>query len=249
VAQYRRIWMALALVCGIAAAPARADNEVIPAANDPAWSLCATGAAQVESELGMPAYLLKAVALTETGYGVPGRRGIAAWPWTVHDGETGHYFATKEAAVEFVREIRTDGKRSIDVGCMQVNLRHHPRAFTSVAAGFDPVVNIRYAAQFLRQLKESASSWEEAVARYHSFNPVDNYAGRVLSFWQRERLQASLTPVTPQMAPLLAANDRARLVLASAETGVRRIAGSPAAIRVPAVADTSPATRVLAWPK
>jgi hypothetical protein len=186
----------------------------------------------------MPAYLLKAVALTETGRsGGPGR-GVASWPWTVHDGSQGHYFATKEAAIRFVREIRTDGRRSIDVGCMQVNLRHHPRAFTSVAAGFDPVVNVRYAAEFLRQLRDASGSWEEAIARYHSYTPgFDNYAGKVITFWQRERQMAAIAPLNPPAAPVLAAARRPKLVLASAEPIVRRdLIGNPAQTRPPAVA-------------
>jgi hypothetical protein len=186
----------------------------------------------------MPAHLLKAIALTETGRsGGPGRQ-VASWPWTVHDGSQGHYFATKEAAIGFVREIRTDGRRSIDVGCMQVNLRHHPRAFTSVAAGFDPAVNVRYAAEFLKQLRDVSGSWEEAIARYHSYTPgFDNYAGKVITFWQRERQMAALAPPKPPAATVLAAAKRPTLVLASAESIVRRdLVGKPAWARPPAIA-------------
>ncbi|MFO1187247.1 MAG: hypothetical protein U1E87_07225 [Alphaproteobacteria bacterium] len=102
-AQYRRIWMALALACGFAASvPARADSAGRPIAQDPSWGLCAETALKVEAEMGMPAYLLKAISLTETGRSGPDRR-VSSWPWTVHDGATGHYFASKEDAVAFVR--------------------------------------------------------------------------------------------------------------------------------------------------
>ena len=229
-AQYRRIWTAFALACGLAAGTARGDDRAIPTPDDPAWNLCAETALQVEGEFNIPAYLLKAVALTETGRsGGPGRR-VASWPWTVHDGSQGHYFATREAAIAFVREIRTDGRRSIDVGCMQINLRHHPRAFTSVAAGFDPAVNVRYAAEFLRQLREASGSWEAAIARYHSYTPgFDDYAGKVMAYWQGERQKATLlTPLHPTPAPVVATAKRPTLVLASAEPGFGRnvIAGS-----------------------
>lgn len=238
-AKYRRIWTAFALACGIAAGPALADNEAIPASDDPAWSACATSAAQIEAELGMPAYLLKAVALTESGRSGPDRT-IAPWPWTVNvnDGTPGRRFLTKEEAVEFVREKRIDGARSLDVGCMQVNLMHHPRAFTSVGAAFEPLNNMRYAAQFLVQLKDAASSWEEAIARYHSFNMLDGYSARVITLWQRERQQASLAPAKGSTTPVLASADRARMILASAGD-----------TRLPAVGTPSPAERVLARPK
>jgi hypothetical protein len=231
----------------MAAGVARADEYAIPAAEDPAWSMCADTAAQVEAEYGIPAYLLKAVSLTETGRSGPNRR-VSSWPWTVHDGSVGHYFATKEAAVAFVREIRTDGKRSIDVGCMQVNLRHHPRAFTSVAAGFDPLVNIRYAAQFLTQLKDGAANWQEAIARYHSFSPdLEDYAYKVLTYWARERQQAALTPAKAQ-APKLVAASGPGVLLASAELGFA--ANSPTVISPAGSAQLhDPAKRLLAWPK
>lgn len=251
-AQYRRIWMALALACGFAAtAPARADGTGRPDAEDPSWSLCADTALKVEAEMGMPAYLLKAVSLTETGRSGPDRR-VSSWPWTVHDGSQGHYFATKEDAVAFVRGIRTDGRRSIDVGCMQVNLRHHPRAFTSVAAGFDPVVNIRYAAEFLKQLREASGSWEEAIARYHSYTPgFDGYAGKVITFWQRERqMAAAMTPATRPVTVAKVAGPT--LVLASAEPEIRR-ALVPATLASigPAVARTegSTASSLVYWRK
>jgi hypothetical protein len=38
------------------------------------------------------------------------------------------------------------GSQSIDVGCFQVNLYYHPTAFVSLAEGFDPAANARYAA-------------------------------------------------------------------------------------------------------
>ncbi len=247
-ATYRRIWMAFALGCGLSAAPAFAD-EAIPAADDPSWAMCSASTAQVESEYGIPAYLLKAVALTESGRSGPDR-SISSWPWTVNlnDGTPGRRFASKEEAVEFVRDRRTDGARSVDVGCMQVNIMHHPRAFTSVGAAFEPLANVRYAAQFLLQLKEQSVSWQEAIARYHSFNPdiSADYAPRVLMFWQRERQQASLAPVKG-LTPVIAANDRSQVILASAELATGD-APLTIAARGPAVGTASPTKRIMVWP-
>jgi hypothetical protein len=37
--------------------------------------------------------------------------------------------------------MQGEGVRSIDIGCMQINLVHHPDAFGSLEAGFDPITN------------------------------------------------------------------------------------------------------------
>jgi hypothetical protein len=197
VAKYRRICVALCLSWGIALSPALAqDDQARPPADDPAWGLCAGAAAKVETELGLPPFILTAVSLAETGWAGPDHR-VSTWPWTVHDGDRGYHLASKQEAVRFVRDLRTEGRRSIDVGCMQVNLHHHPRAFTSVTEGFDALANVRYAGSFLKELASESSSWEEAIAKYHTQNPTvdEDYAPRVLAFWARERARPEmLTP-------------------------------------------------------
>ena len=45
--------------------------------------------------------------------------------------------------------------RSIDIGCAQVNLMHHPDAFASLEQAFDPMANADYAARFLKQLHDT----------------------------------------------------------------------------------------------
>src|SRR5690606_29172097 len=60
------------------------------------------------------------------------------------------------------------GKESIDVGCMQVNLKHHPKAFDSIEQAFNPKHNIGYAASFLREKYEQLGTWSQAIAHYHS---------------------------------------------------------------------------------
>ena len=166
-----------------------------PPADDPAWGMCMEAAARIEAEFGIPEHLLAAVTLTETGRRGPDRQ-IASWPWTVHDGKRGYHLASKDEAVALVRDLREGGRRSVDVGCMQVNLKHHPRAFTTIEDGFDPELNLRYAAKFLTGLEKKHGSWERAVARYHSYNPefYQHYARKVLGYWSRtKKLAASAT--------------------------------------------------------
>ena len=59
----------------------------------------------------------------------------------------GFYYDTKVEAVAAVRAMQARGIRSIDVGCMQVNLMFHPDAFVSLDEAFDPMANARYAAK------------------------------------------------------------------------------------------------------
>src|SRR5690606_25862542 len=80
----------------------------------------------------------------------------------------GRYFDSKEEAVAETRKLLDAGSRSIDVGCMQINLRYHPNAFRSIEDAFDPAMNVAYGAQFLKSLHELQGSWPNAVERFHS---------------------------------------------------------------------------------
>jgi len=195
VSKYRRICVALCLTWGIGTASAALAQEDAdrPPADDPAWRMCAAAAARVEMEFGLPPHILAAISLAETGWSGPNHE-VSTWPWTVHDGTRGYHLNSRDEAVEFVRQLRTDGRRSIDVGCMQVNLFHHPRAFTSVSEGFEAESNVRYAASFLKDLASTSASWEEAIAKYHTLNPTvdEDYAPRVLAFWAREQVRPEL---------------------------------------------------------
>ena len=77
--------------------------------------------------------------------------------------------------------MQARGLASIDIGCMQINLRHHPAAFPTLEEAFDPLANVRYGARFLSQLYAAHGEWPAAIARYHSGDPVSgqDYARRV----------------------------------------------------------------------
>lgn len=161
------------------------------------WQACRNAAHHVERATDIPNALLQAMSLVETGRRGPDGKHTA-WPWTINSNGKGYRFATKEEAVWAVRRLRADGVRSIDVGCMQVNLRYHPRAFTSLEEAFDPAANMAYAASFLTRLNERHGNWRAASARYHSYNPKlrEKYAKRVDTTLARERRAlASAAPV------------------------------------------------------
>lgn len=146
----------------LAVLPAAAD------AQDTAWTACRAAIATAEATSGLPPGLLGAIALVETGRHDPRSGRVEPWPWSWNAAGEGGTAPTRDAAVAAVLALQARGVRSIDIGCMQVNLLHHPAAFPSVAAGFDPQTNVRYAAGFLRDLRARTGDWAQAIAGYHS---------------------------------------------------------------------------------
>ena len=173
---------ALPLACvawvGAHAAPAWAQT-VQP---DP-WLACAEAATAAELDAGLPPGLLLAIGKVESGRAGPG--GVVPWPYAVNVAGRGMLAADGAAAIAQVRAAQAAGQRSVDVGCFQVSLLHHPGAFDSLEAGFDPVRNARYAAGFLAALRAGAPSWEAAAGRYHSMTPelAGPYAAQVMAAW------------------------------------------------------------------
>lgn len=133
---------------------------------------CRAAIAAAEQRHGIPRGLLAAISVVESGRRdeVTGER--APWPWTINAEGAGHYFDSKGEAVAWVQRARADGMRSIDTGCMQINMLHHPNAFASVDQAFDPVANADYAGRFLAELRNKADGdWMRAAGFYHSQTP------------------------------------------------------------------------------
>ncbi len=145
---------------------------------------CRAAISAAEQAFAIPAGLLAAIGAVESG-----RRGAdgvtAPWPWTINAEGAGQAFDSKPAAIAAVRALQAGGMRSIDVGCLQVNLMHHPDAFASLEAAFDPVTNAIYAARFLAQLHATTGDWRAAAALYHSATPAlaAEYRRRVMAAW------------------------------------------------------------------
>lgn len=155
---------------------------------DPA-QLCRAAIAVAEGEHGIPVGLLQAIGRVESGRRDPATRRVAPWPWTINAEGRGMFFPTREAALAEVRQLQAGGMRSIDVGCLQVNLRHHPNAFPDLEQAFDPLTNARYAARFLVQLQVTRQDWPRAAAHYHSQTPdrAEAYRMRVMAAWTDEQ--------------------------------------------------------------
>lgn len=148
-------------------APPLATGTIAPG------SVCLPALVAAEARHGIPNGLLQAIGVVESGRRVEATGARQPWPWTINAEGEPHIFDTKEQAVAWVRQAQGRGMQSIDVGCAQVNLMHHPDAFTSLEQAFDPVANADYAARFLRQLRDTAvgGNWMTAVGYYHSQTP------------------------------------------------------------------------------
>jgi hypothetical protein len=153
------------------------------------WKLCATEISKVEAAEQIPSLLLHAISKIESGRTSPEGTARIAWPWTVMAEGRGRYLPSKAAAIAEVKKLRKAGVRSIDVGCMQVNLMYHADAFDNLDDAFDPAQNVAYAAQFLKALKDELHSWIKAVGSYHSRTPAyfADYRSKVFEAWRQER--------------------------------------------------------------
>lgn len=151
--------------------------------------VCASAIGQAERDRNIPNDLLTAIARVESGRWDSRREAVFAWPWTVTSGPDGRFFPNKDDAIKHVRDLQARGIRNIDVGCMQINLRHHPDAFSDLETAFDPEVNTAYAARFLSDLFKAHKSWGEAIRRYHSKNAKFNrpYHEKVARAWNAAR--------------------------------------------------------------
>lgn len=172
----------------ISAPEARAGEQPLIADD----KICRAVTQFVEKAGKLPPQLLTALALTESGRGLKqedGTRRLTPWPWTINANGKGYFLRSKDAAIAKVRALRAQGIRSIDVGCMQVNLKYHGKAFRDLEEAFDPVMNATYAGQYLTSLFEEHRSWMNAVERYHSGTPKYylKYRVKVFDNWMTER--------------------------------------------------------------
>ena len=185
------IFLATAILALVPLAAAAATDEA---------AACLGLIKNAEKSQAIPQGLLKAIGFTESGrVTADGQR--VPWPWTVNAEGQGYYFETKKDAIAFVQELQARGVSVIDVGCMQVNLYYHPKAFDSLDSAFDPATNVAYAAKFLNELKAETDDWGVATQYYHSRNPSlgQAYAGRV-TLNGSGKLISNIGPVKPLSA-------------------------------------------------
>lgn len=147
-------------------------------------NLCEPLIRRYEATHGIPHKLLTAISVVESG----------RQPWAINANGQPYVFATKEEAIAMVHKLRARGITSIDVGCMQINLKQHPHAFATLEDAFDPATNIAYAAKFLKAKRNHQGTWKNAVGHYHSARKEHNlsYITKVLKVWGRIQTEPRL---------------------------------------------------------
>ncbi len=155
---------------------------------------CQAAIAQAERGLRTAEGLLAAIGAVESGRTDPRTGRRRPWPWTVTAEGVGTYYPTKPDAIAAVQALQARGVASIDVGCMQVNLMHHPAAFRTLEQAFDPAPNAAYAARFLMSLYARLGDWPKAASAYHSLSPAPGaqYAKLIAAVWS-----GAPVPVSP----------------------------------------------------
>lgn len=181
---------------------------------------CRAAIGAAERQAGIPPHLMGAIGRVESGRRDETGR-VDPWPWSINSAGVDHVYRTKAEAIAAAHAMQAAGIRSIDVGCMQVNLLFHPDAFASLDDAFDPVRNVEYAARFLTELRAQTGNWATATAWYHSATPElgAEYRRRVMAVLPEEQQQR------PDATPLLAAaTSRGAFMLSNRAAAVRVIA-------------------------
>jgi hypothetical protein len=169
--------------------------------------MCEAAIAAAEAQTRLPTRVLTAIALRESGRVDSDTGRARPWPWTINFEGTGHFYASKEEAIAAVQQIQATGGQSVDVGCMQVNLMHHPNAFATLDEAFDPGHNAAYAGRFLRELFAALGDWGMAIAGYHSRTPGvgEPYRDQVVATWNPKDpavlAKLSFQPLPPLAGP------------------------------------------------
>ncbi|ETX28915.1 transglycosylase SLT domain-containing protein [Roseivivax isoporae] len=131
--------------------------------------ICIRAILDAQQRHGIPGNILLGIGLQEAGLMQNGE--LTVWPWAVNSEGAGYHFDTLHGALDFIAKEHARGVSSIDVGCLQINMRWHPDAFDDVRDGFRPEVNADYAARFLKRLYAETGDWQEAAGAYHSRTP------------------------------------------------------------------------------
>ena len=147
---------------------------------------CIESAKKYEKIFKLPENLLVSVALTESGKMLKSGEFVA-WPWTVNVKGKGRFFKSKDLVLKYVKNYIKNGKKNIDMGCMQVNYMYHPKAFSNLSLAFDPEENVKWSANLIKNLYRKYGSYREAVGYYHSYRTVkkNKYSAKVFNTWKK----------------------------------------------------------------
>jgi soluble lytic murein transglycosylase-like protein len=173
---------AVALVSALAA-PATTALASIP----PAY-------VEAAQEYAVPPEIVFAVALTESELLLTSSR-VMPWPWTLNVEGRAERYRNRFETWEAIQRHLEAGRRSIDIGLMQVNWRWHQDLLQDPWTALDPYFNLRAGARILHDLYQQDPDWVTVVGRYHA--PADTPAARQRAAAYRARVLERLERLQP----------------------------------------------------
>lgn len=143
--------------------------------------LCRYHIESTERALDIPTNMLAAIGQVESGKYSKYHKRVEAWPWTVYARGRGQFFQTKTQAERYIAMLIAEGEENIDIGCMQLNWRHHHKHFKSIGEMLHPRHNVQYAGKLLVHHYKSTQDWKKACGNYHSKTPThhEKYRARL----------------------------------------------------------------------
>ena len=200
---FRKIIFVLVIFLGLAhpiKAQKEFDNKTKTEFEASDSEVCALSVARMEEKYALKAHLLETIASVESGVFNHESKQFVSWPWSVNVHGKGYRFATKEEAVQKVKELQAQGIKSIDVGCMQISLKFHGDSFESVEDALSPEKNVEYSAQFLKKLYHQKGDWQKAAMAYHSKIPShgQKYKNKLLKRF--EKIKVAFLDIHPSQS-------------------------------------------------
>jgi hypothetical protein len=120
--------------------------------------------ADAEARRQIPRGLLMAIAVTESGLnGSPN-------PHAMNIAGRSYFARDLNDMASVISANWQRGIQSIDVGCMQINLKYHGDKFARMTDLLHSPTNVEYGASYLIHLATERGSWREGVMDYHNKN-------------------------------------------------------------------------------
>ncbi|WGS83857.1 transglycosylase SLT domain-containing protein [Methylomonas sp. UP202] len=124
---------------------------------------------QVARRHGIDPYILYAVALTESQKNDGQNRAVPS-PWAINNAGNTFIPGNQQEAEALLYQLMVQGKRNIDIGIMQVNLRWHGHRVTKPEQLLDPSTNLEIGARVLSDAIQSApNNLALGIGRYYSW--------------------------------------------------------------------------------
>ncbi len=168
--------------------PEYVNNKTILSRNVDPQLLCFVASSFYEKKYNMPKHILHSISIAESGRWNREHKIQLAWPWVIGIDGKGRFFDTYAEAAVFLRKSIAAGE-NVDIGCHQVNWKHHGHNFKNPEALLHPKHNAAYAAYFLTQNFNETKDWRKAISHYHSRTPTlgNVYLKKVQAIWNDMR--------------------------------------------------------------